>query len=161
MGGICRLPGDKLEESANFEEELRRIVNRKFGNPAPDLHVTHTEKTVETKPSPYYGLNTRYITTICHAEIVGSLQLGEEVEFSRPCGFPSDIRSNIPVYRRQDETSDAYYFYAWLESREMEYFQSDDGREEISVFIEGTGRSDSKASSSPFGGIFSFGLRRK
>lgn len=108
----CQLPGVKQEQGETCAEALRRILATKLAPLAGTLEQLRIEREVEWKLSREYGIQTKYLRTVCWSRPKDELAVRGVVWEDAPGlpGSPRKSRREVLVLRDRGFK----VFYCWL-----------------------------------------------
>merc|ERR1711879_801941 len=66
----CNLPGSKVQQGEMPRDALHRMIIRKLPILRGSIRIVRAQRTIERQDSKTYGVQTCYIRTVYHAEVV-------------------------------------------------------------------------------------------
>jgi len=148
MAPCCNLPGRKQEHGDLVGDTFQGIL-RHIGLSEADVEVAKLLRETEWKVSREYGVRTKYLRTVCHAELRGAFPLDA---VAKETSLWSKKSAKIDIITRHG--SGRTHFYAWLTPAEIEELQTSAGEARLRDVLAraGAGAAGRRRSSLSSGG---------
>jgi len=125
-GGVsvtCVLPGKKRGKGEFPHETIERVIENDLAPLSRSVKITRTEREIEIKASPTYGLDTKYLRTVHYARLRTDAPLPQLEELGTKAG-PDVPKHTVHMIR----SNNSAILYSWLTPEIFDLYRTPTGR---------------------------------